>query len=493
MSKWTYTPKPFQGTPNPPRPTSNSGFCTGMGSSWSNPVIGSDGNAYTANTFSQSSMTAASSFSPQAPNPQYSSFHSQQSNPFQYNPRDPRQHRFHQDSYSSQTGSSSSSSYGFFSTNSGAPAGYTEAPPVLPYSGPFTQPEPDPFSIPPPQIGFKPTEASMFSGTESASHSGGVRPPSNYPKFSSFVIDARSGRKDEDTLKTLQLSYDYELPEPRSGASFSSSQPGQYSRLTSPPANELSTIPKFSSTASAFDPNSIEGEADAPSQSKQARLDVDRRRRPSQESTSSNSSHGSGGSIGRRPARDARGPQFDSARANTYMPPPPTQDAAPSSDTQCASILDDPEIDTSQLASLCPDAASTSAQLAKLKAFEDKDQGNARAHCAHALFFLKIYFIVYLFCLLIFYSEIIHNYMMRSNEQAEKVMQDLASRIGIAPYIVKSARANGCVFLQYCINFSRKFISLLTIGWRLVVIGDFALDVGVIPWILYKVIKIITR
>lgn len=247
MSNWTYTPKPIQGAPNPPRPTSNSGFCTGMGSSWSNPVIGSDGNPYTSNTFSQSSTMQPPSFSPQAPNPQYSSFYSQQSNPFQYSSsRDPRQHRLHPDSYSSQTGSSSSSSYGIFSNNYGAPAGYSESPPVLPYSVPFTQPEPDPFLVPPPQIGFKLTETFMYSGAESGSRSGGVRPPSNYPKFGSFVIDARSGRKDEDTLNSLQSSYDYELSEPRSGASFSSLQPGPNSRLTSPPANELSTYPKFS-------------------------------------------------------------------------------------------------------------------------------------------------------------------------------------------------------------------------------------------------------
>ena len=338
-----------QSTSNFPRPTSNSGFCTGRGSSWST------ANVNEANIFSQSFMTAAQFISPVASNVQFSSLYSQPQNQYQYNLRDHRQHR---------------SSYGVFSSNYGAAAGYRESPLFLPYPVP-NQPEPDPRSLPPQQIEFKPIDSSMFSVAGPVSPYSVVIPPSDYPESGPSVIDS-CGARNEHTKQTHLSPYKpiyNELPEPPSDASFSSSQPGQFLRQA-----ELS-IPKFSSTASAFAPNSIGGEVGEPVLSKQPRLDMGLRR-PSQESASSHSSRGWRGSFGETMPR-----LFASATANTYTPPEPTEDAAArSSCTQGASLLDNPEIDTSQIDLLCHDAASTSTQLAKLKAFEEKDKGNATAH-----------------------------------------------------------------------------------------------------------------
>ena len=46
-----------------------------------------------------------------------------------------------------------------------------------------------------------------------------------------------------------------------------------------------------------------------------------------------------------------------------------------------------------------------------------------------------------------FYSEIIQTYIRRANDNAEYVLKDLASRIGIYPTMGSTSSIGGCVFL----------------------------------------------
>lgn len=387
MSNWKYTPRPKQ-TPNQPpvdapKPSSNSGFCTGMGSSWvAAPDYGSNDNVFSSNVYSQSQpymQATTSSFPSEGSSSKYSSFqsnssyYSQQPNSYQqqYNPRDPRQQRLHPESdastysVSAPAPSNSYRSAVYGGSNSyAAPAGYAEAPAVLPYSVPFTQPDPDPLSFPTPQIGFNSAIKCPDNLNSSA-----VRPPSNYPKFGSFVSDPRRAALDEDAVSRSGASpYDYDLPD-RPPEASSSAKSGAARFLTlrqNPYASTTNELPaSFASSTSTrstseVQPICIDPDADTPPPpNKQFRLDADSgaARRVSQDSISSRSSHVSLEAGAAPPAARKSGPRMWDG----------------------PSIYTEPDIEPNQVNTLCFDAASTSLQLAKLKAFDQIDEGEHSA------------------------------------------------------------------------------------------------------------------
>ena len=82
-----------------------------------------------------------------------------------------------------------------------------------------------------------------------------------------------------------------------------------------------------------------------------------------------------------------------------------------------------------------------------------------------------------LLCLLIFFPDIVQTYLRRSNEQAEHVLKDIATRLKI-PYTVGSSSSfRGCVFLlhTFCakIFFCIKINKFIFYG---VLIGDLIWD-----------------